>query len=204
MNKLKVLHYLKAFGYEFIDKNLHFSSSKENDFLELKQRIEACRLCQLSKKRQHSLIANKFEKTKLMILDSFASKSENESGILLNSMKGRKLLELLKEHLKLEAHDFYLAYVYKCFTSQNDAFALKQCLPYFWAEFKLCSPKILLILGKESFENIGFDEYESLKGELFSHQNTWVLPSFDVDFILKNPSFEKDFIKDLNKIKALL
>lgn len=204
MNRIRNLHYLKSFGYEFVSKELKIQSI-QSDFVYLKASIAHCELCVLSKKREHSFIEPYFKQAKLMIVDSFASKDENKSGVLLNSTKGEKLLNTLKKVLELDQNEVYMSYVYKCFSGgKNDALALKQCLPYFWAEFKLVKPRVLLILGEDSFVNLGFDDFKRLRGELFTHKNVWMMPSFDIDFILKNPSCEKEFINDLNKIKGLL
>ena len=204
LNKIRNLHYLKSFGYEFVSKELDYKD-QEGDFERLKDRVSNCQLCFLSKKRCKSLIEPHLKPARLMILDSFAEKNEDKSGKLLVSHKGKKLLFLLKEVLNLSQDEIFISYVYKCFSAgKNDAFALSSCLPYFWSEFKLLRPKVLLVLGEDSFVNLGFDDFKRLRGEVFSHLKSWVLPSFSLEFIIKNPSFEQEFIKDLNKIKALL
>lgn len=204
MSRIRNLHYLKSFGYEFVSKELNFTS-KESDFAHLRASVSRCELCSLSKKRHHSLIEPHLKPAKLMILDTFADKSEDESGSLLLSNKGEKLLNLLKTALNLSQDDFFLSYVYKCFSGgKNDASALSSCLPYFWSEFYLVKPRVLLVLGEDSFENLGFDDFKKLRGELFTHLKAWVMPTFSVEFIIKNPSFELEFLNDLSKIKGLL
>lgn len=204
MSKIRNLHYLKSFGYEFVDKELPIQEIK-SDFMELRKDISVCELCALSKKRKNALVEPFLKQSKLMVLDSFADKNEDESGILLNSRKGKKLLNLIKAVLDLKQDEIYISYVYKCFSgNKNDALALSLCLPYFWAEFRLIKPSVLLILGEDSFINLGFEDFARLRGELWTYKNSWIMPSFDIDFILKNPSYEKEFVKDLNKIKGLL
>lgn len=204
MSRIRNLHYLKSFGYEFVSKELNFTS-KESDFAHLRASVSRCELCSLSKKRHHSLIEPHLKPAKLMILDTFADKSEDESGSLLLSNKGEKLLNLLKTALNLSQDEIFLSYVYKCFSGgKNDANALSSCLPYFWSEFCLVKPRVLLVLGEDSFENLGFDDFKRLRGELFTHLKAWVMPTFSVEFIIKNPSFELEFLNDLSKIKGLL
>lgn len=204
MSRIRNLHYLKSFGYEFVSKNFEIHSI-QSDFANLKESISRCELCTLSKKREKPLIETEFKRAKLMILDSFASKEESKSGNLLQSTKGEKLLNALKNVLDLNQDELYISYIYKCFSGgKNDDLALKQCLPYFWAEFRLIKPRVLLVLGEDSFINLGFDDFKRFRGEIFTHKNAWIMPSFDMDFILKNPSFEKEFLNDLNKIKGLL
>lgn len=204
MSRIRNLHYLKSFGYEFVSKELKFQSI-QSDFANLKANVKHCELCALSKKREKSLIEVEFKRAKVMIVDSFASKDESKRGILLACDKGEKLLNALKSTLGLDRSEIYMSYIYKCFCGgKNDELARQQCLPYLWREFELIKPRVLLVLGEDSFGNLGFDDFKRLRGELFTHKNAWVLPTFSVEFVLKNPSFEREFINDLNKIKGLL
>ena len=200
---LRSLFYLRAFGYDFLeDIN---KDSKYNSYESLQEQIYSCKLCVFSKKRKHLFFPKKKKDIKLFIIDSFVKKQENENGIFMDSKQNTKLKFLLKQHLNLEKKDYYISYIYKCFCDEkNDDFALKQCLPYIFEEFSLLKPKLILCLGENAFKALGFKDFKQLRGELFIFFNAWFLPSFDVDFILKNPSLEEKFIKDLKKIKAFL
>ncbi|EMV9652788.1 hypothetical protein AADV22_001764, partial [Campylobacter jejuni] len=55
-----------------------------------------------------------------------------------------------------------------------------------------------------TFKSLGFKDYHILKGEVFAYKNFFIMPSYDLDFIEKNPSYEKNFIQDLKKIKGFL
>lgn len=204
MSRIRNLYYLKSFGVEFVSKELKFQSI-QSDFANLKATVSSCELCVLSKKREKPLIESEFKTAKVMIVDSFASKDESKSGILLACQRGEILLNAIKSTLGLEKSEIYMSYVYKCFCGgKNDALARQRCLPYLWREFELVKPRVLLVLGEDSFENLGFDDFKRLRGELFTHKNAWIMPSFSLEFVFKNPSFEKEFIDDLNKIKGLL
>lgn len=234
-DKIRNLHYLKSFGYEFISKenvllsaenlgenqnvqNLHtqnldanlkgqkFNETSKNvrqKFIKLRAEVCKCELCALSKKRKNALMENAFKPCKIMVVSSFADKSEDESGVVLDSTRGVWLKSAINS--ALNESEFYTSYIYKCFNAhKNDANALFQCLPYFWAEFELINPRFLLILGEESFENLGFADFKRLRGEVFSHLNAFVMATFSVEFIEKNPSFKAEFMSDLSKIKAFL
>ncbi|MED7853017.1 hypothetical protein VWN94_10095, partial [Campylobacter coli] len=41
-----------------------------------------------------------------------------------------------------------------------------------------------------------------LRGEIFAYKNFFIMASFELEFIEKNPSCEKIFIQDLKKIKG--
>ncbi len=201
---IRELHYLKAIGYDFIDENLKNEVSNQS-FKELQNSVKNCTLCHFSKTRKYSLMEKEQKKVKLFILASFAQKSENESGILLNSLRGENFERILQENLGLKREDFYFSYLFKCFSfSKFDNFSLQSCLPFFWSELKLIKPKLVLCLGEYAFEGLGFRDFNALRGELFAYKDFFILPSFELEFIEKNPSFKKEFIEDLKKLKGFL
>lgn len=252
MSKIRNLHYLKSFGYEFFGENFSNLNEKfytlnslkntnlsenshtqnprfslknfnknfkqnlsknlanlskfktmQQKFINLRADIEKCELCTLSKKRKNSLIEKEFKPCKMMIISNFADKSEDESGIILNSTRGDLLKSMINE--ALGEINFYQSYIYKCFNAhKNDASALFQCLPYFWAEFELISPRVLLILGQDCFENLGFKDFQRVRGAVFSHFESKIIATYSIEFIEKNPSHKADFMGDLSKIKAFL
>ena len=137
---IRSLYYLKAMGFNFVDTHINHFEQVQN-FQELKQLVSSCTLCQFSKTRKFSLMEPKIKNAKLLILDVFGQKSENESGILLNSKKGEKLKHYIYQILGLCDEDFYFSYLFKCFCNGKfDDFSLQSCLPFFWNELKLIQP----------------------------------------------------------------
>lgn len=201
---IRDLHYLKAIGYNFINENFENTSEIKN-FESLKESVSKCTLCHFSKTRKHALIEKKAKKVKLFIIDSYAQKSENESGNLLESKKGEILKQYLYEILGLKQECFYFSYLFKCFSaSKIDNFSLQSCLPFLLSELKLIQPNFILCLGEYAFKALGFEAYNTLRGEIFAYQNSFMMASFGLDFIERNPSLKKDFIEDLKKIKGYL
>ncbi len=72
---------------------------------------------------------------------------------------------------------------------------------HFLERTKTDSTCFLLCLGEYTFKSLGFKDYHILKGEVFAYKNFFIMPSYDLDFIEKNPSYEKNFIQDLKKLK---
>ncbi len=201
---IRTLHYLKAMGYNFTDENStqHF---KIQNFKDLRKNIQECTLCHFSKSRHFTLMEKEIKNTSLMIVDMFAHKDENEKGILLNSKKGKRLKFYLKEILGLCEKEFYFSYLFKCFSNEKfDDFSLQSCLPFFWNELELVQPKVILCLGEYPFKSLGFADFNTLRGEIFAYKNFFIMASFELEFIEKNPSYEKNFIQDLKKIKGFL
>ncbi len=201
---IRDLYYLKAMGYDFINEDLKNNFSIQG-FKELQNSVKNCTLCHFSKTRKYALMEEKQKNVKLLILGSFAQKSENESGILLDSSRGENLQKILQEILGLGREDFYFSYLFKCFSHLKfDDFSLQSCLPFFWNEFKLIKPKLVLCLGEYAFKSLGFGDFNALRGEIFACEDFFILPSFELEFIEKNPSYKEKFIDDLKKLKGFL
>lgn len=201
---IRTLHYLKAMGYDFVDKS-NLSQKKTDSFQTLYSSVSNCTLCNFYKARKHALMEQKQKNVKLFILDTHAQKKENESGILLSGSKGELLQDYLKDTLGLVRDEFYVSYIFKCFSSgKNDDFSLQSCLPFFWNEIELIQPKILLCLGEYVFKALGFSNFNSTRGGIFTYKNFFVLASFSLEFLDRNPSQKKEFINDLMKIKGYL
>lgn len=202
---LKELHYLKAFGYEFLEQKTH-TLNLGQDFKDLYLKVSNCELCAFSKRRKHCLLPQSLKKEKkLLILKTFVSRAENESGEILSSKNDQILKNSLKTYTQLEQEDFYLSYVLKCFSDCcADEQALSFCLPYFFDELSLVRPKLILCLGELCFKWLGFDNFKSLRGQIITFHNALLMPSFDLDFLSKNPSYYNEFIKDLTKLKGYL
>ncbi len=191
---IRTLHYLKAMGYDFTDENLKLHSKIEN-FKDLRKNIQECTLCHFSKSRCFTLMENEIKNASLMIVDTLAHKNENEKGVLLNSKK-EKLKFYLKEILGLCEKEFYFSYLFKCFSNGKfDDFSLQSCLPFFWNELELVQPKMILCLGEYPFKSLGFSDFNALRGEIFAYKNFFIMASFELEFIEKNPSCEKFLYK---------
>ncbi|WP_279042825.1 uracil-DNA glycosylase family protein [Campylobacter helveticus] len=201
---IRSLHYLKAMGYHFSPQNISKINTID-DFKTLRNKVSVCTLCNFSKTRRKILMEERLKSCKLFILDTHASKNENENGILLQSKKGEFLVNSIEKTLNLSRDEFYFSYIFKCFSAnKNDDFALHSCLPFLLNEIKLIKPKILLCLGEYALKSLGFKDFKTLRGELFAYENFFILASFDGEFLERNPSFKEEFFKDLKKIKGLL
>lgn len=201
---IRSLYYLKAMGYNFTDKPSNIQPKIKN-FENLRSNIQKCNLCHFSKFRRFTLMENQLKPVNLMILDTFGQKIENENGYILESKKGKTLQSYIYNILGLKKEQFYFSYLLKCFSNGKfDDFSLQSCLPFFWNEVELLQPKFVLCLGEYAFNSLGFSDFNALRGEIFTHKNFFFMASFDLEFIEKNPSYKKDFMEDLKKIKGFL
>ncbi|RKO65201.1 hypothetical protein CKA54_01890 [Campylobacter sp. P255] len=203
MNK-RSLHYLKAFGFEYFNeqrKIRHLNLS----FSELNERVKNCRLCHFSKLRKYTLMEKEVKNAKILIYQAFIDKEENESGKFFASKNKQELLKLCKELLNLTENEIYFSYMFKCFSNfKFDEQAMRLCLPYFYNELDFVKTKMILCLGKEAFFGLGFKDFQRYKGQCLHFNHCLLMPSYDLNFLSKNPSFYAEFLEDIKKIKGYL
>ncbi|AJC86063.1 uracil-DNA glycosylase family protein [Campylobacter sp. RM16704] len=198
------LHYLRAFGFEYIEEQMQFKKHDLN-FEELKDKVKNCKLCHFSKLRKNILMEKEVKNAKIIIFQSFVDKDENESGKLFASKAKQELLQICKELLNLSENEIYFSYMIKCFSNfKIDEYAVNSCLPYFYSELEFIKAKLVLCLGKEAFAGLGFENFQKYKGQWLHFNNILLLPSYDLNFLNKNPSFYTEFIEDIKKIKGYL
>ncbi|CAM4040113.1 uracil-DNA glycosylase family protein [Campylobacter armoricus] len=203
MDKRK-LYYLKAFGFEYIEEQIKIKNFDLN-FQELREKIKNCKLCHFSKQRKNVLMEKEAKNAKILIFQSFIDKDENESGKLFASKSKQEFLRVCKEFLNLNEDDIYFSYMLKCFSNfKVEEQALKSCLPYFYNELELIKTKLILCLGKEAFNGLGFENFEKYKGQWLRFNDMLLLSTYDLNFVSKNPSFYAEFIDDIKKIKGYL
>nr|WP_157887329.1 uracil-DNA glycosylase family protein [Campylobacter pinnipediorum] len=120
-------------------------------------------------------------------------------------------MELLRKYLKFSERDFYISYLLHCKKQMSldlsDCFL--KCRPYLDEEMNFINPKIIVALGEDVFLNLYIQNaknssFESLRGSFLKFGNAFLMATYSLDKIIKNPSLQANFINDLNKIKDVL
>ncbi|MSN96105.1 uracil-DNA glycosylase [Campylobacter sp. FMV-PI01] len=208
MTKFQQLLAYKAFGYEFVDDEL-LNLEKKSYFQsldDLRLNLKTCELCNLSKSRTNTVFSKQLN-AKLMIIRLYPNKFEDKSGKVadINS----KFKEKLLQYTCLGEDEIYVSYLVKCLCTSKvvDDFIYK-CSPYAFDEIEKINPKIIITMGdicsKTILKDKNLPNLEISHGSIFRENKRFILPFFDVDFILSNPSKIEIFNEDLKKIKELL
>ncbi|QKG29515.1 uracil-DNA glycosylase [Campylobacter sp. RM16187] len=211
---LRQLHYLKAFGYRYINPSfgLHIKNNVSNDIKELEEQIKNCNLCELCKSRNNALVGSGRLDSKIMFISDTPSVSEDISGRFLEGSIGEKFCKVIYEILGLNKHEFYMTSIIKCKIHQNNLainLSYELCKPYLMSQIDIISPKIIVALGENVFLNLinnleRTNSFESIRGNVLRFKNSYLMATYSPAWVLKNPSKEQALIDDLNKIKGLL
>lgn len=185
MEKKRILYYLSLFGFSYYNENL--INDKSYDI----KNIKNCKLCNLYKTK-HNFYENLVKKSKIFILSS--------SNLDLQDVNNFN--DILKKSLNLTLSNIFFTSLVKCSNDYKNE-NIKICFNYFLNEFIESEANILILLGENLKNLLYLDNF--FVGEKifynFNNKKIKVLINYDFYFIKKNPSYEKDFINNLNKLK---
>ena len=205
---------LKLIGFKYIkpidiNKKNQFYSKDSKNFEEIKIKIDKCQLCDFYKNRKNSFIGYGNIKSDILFLGFQPSIQEN---VFQNRVEGKaiKLLRtIIKSTLDISFENIYYTTILKCRLknnlnkSNNLSKEIDECLIHLKEQIKFISPKIIITLGKESFEAFTAYKfnYQDLKGKIIEFDNYKLIPIESLYSILKNPTLKKEIFINFQLIQ---
>lgn len=215
--KYKLLHhlnFLESIGYKY-HKSLDLISNDINsvklpdNLTALKNTVEHCYLCELSKGRKNTVFGEGNENAKIMFIGDSPSSMEDETARIFVGRTGELLTKMIENVLNIKREDVYISNIVKCKGSLNSNPSKSEadlCKSYLFKQIELVKPDILVALGEFAF-NLLTDEDVNLskvRGQTINYRNMILVPTFHPSFLLRNPSSKKEAYVDMLKIKNLL
>lgn len=211
---LENLYRLKSLGFNYVDpispnKSQDQTSSLPNSYETLAQTIRGCHLCDLSKSRSQSMVGQGTLHPKIVFLDAFVSSAEDESNGYYTGRSGVMLRDMIEKVLGLSVDDVYITHAVKCKPfgfQQPSPSECSSCSPFLHKQLEILSPKIIVPLGCDAYELLTHDtsDFDRLRGQKIPFGNSHIIPLFHPTFLLRNPSFKKETMRDLQTIKEAL
>lgn len=210
---LQNLYRLKAIGFDYCDpvtaNPVDTSGELPGDLAALHAMIARCHLCDLSKHRKQSLSGRGGAGARVMIVDAFVSMAQDEEGDYFAGRAGTSLAAMVEKVLMLPASEVYLTHIVKCraagagIPTESEC---NSCRPYWRKELELADPKVVIALGPEAYRLMTGDDgdFERLRGHPITFENRTLVPIYHPNFLLRNPSFKKETLYDLQNIKGML
>jgi len=209
---LQNLYRLKAIGFEYIDP---FSVNKKNNFTkpnsleELKQDINTCHLCDLSKSRTQSMSGFGNQNADIMIIDYCVSLNDDNSNSYYNGRSGEILKNMITNVLNLHIDDIYFTHAIKCKPLNSNTPSSSEwdsCKNYLFSQIELVKPKIIITLGQEAYAKVTSenDNFNSVRGHVIDFKEYKLIPIFHPNHLLQNPDDKKIALNDLKTIKSRL
>jgi DNA polymerase len=211
---LENLYRLKALGFSYVDP-INPNSIKAqplslpNSYDPLIQTIQGCHLCDLSKSRSQSMTGYGSKNPKIVFIDAFVSSAEDESNNYYVGRSGGMLRDMIEKVLQLGLHDVHITHAVKCkpFGFQHPSESeCSSCYPLLQKQLDILNPQIIVTLGADAYRLLTHDEsnFESVRGHIIPFGKSSIIPIFHPTYLVRNPSFKKEAMRDLTTIKETL
>ena len=214
MALLENLYRLKSLGFNYVDpinpnKIQTQSLSLPSSYEELLEAIKGCHLCDLSKSRRQSMPGYGSLRPKIVFLDAFVSSAEDESNGYYVGRSGSMLRDMIEKVLHLALEDVTLTHAVKCKPfgfQQPSSSECNSCSPFLHKQLDMLAPSLIVTLGSEAYRLLTHDEsdFERVRGHVIPFGNTSIIPIFHPTYLVRNPSFKKEAMRDLQTIKEAL
>lgn len=210
---LQNLYRLKSLGFEYCDpivaNTVDIKGELPNDIAALQSMVAQCHLCDLSKHRKQTLSGRGHTGARVMIVDAFVSMAQDEEGDYFAGRAGTSLAAMVEKVLLLPRSDIYLTHIVKCRASGDGIpteSECNSCRPYWKKEIELVNPEIVITLGPEAYRLLSGEgsDFERLRGHPIDFDGRRLVPLYHPAFLLRNPSFKKETMRDLQNIKGML
>lgn len=171
---------------------------------ELKKQVDGCEKCKLCKGRQNIVFGVGNTNANIMFIGEGPGADEDRIGEPFVGKAG-KLMDLAFETVGIKRDDVYIANIVKCRPPANrdpEQDEVESCIGYLGNQVRLINPKVIVLLGRISLQNILGKEYKitSARGNWVERKGIKYMPTWHPAALLRDESKKIDFIKDLKLV----
>ena len=197
---LNNLYLLKTMGYKYINENELLNNSNSNllpsNINELNDIVNNCNLCSISNSCNNKIFFKGDYKSKIIFIVNKAFKDDKTYELFKN---------ILKSILNIDIQNILILNVLKCDANINtDDYKndIDLCKRYTLKQIEILKPKLIIALGS-SYKYLK-EENNIKKGILLKYNNIDLFVSYDLEYILRNPSIKKDVLIHYKKINTIM
>ena len=175
---------------------------------ELIGEIGECRKCRLCENRTNVVPGEGNPKAEIMFIGEGPGRDEDMQGRPFVGASGQ-LLDKMIHAIGMERTEVYIANVVKCRPPMNRNPEIDEaaaCMPYLRNQFKLITPRIIVLLGKVACRYVLQDEtpISRLRGNWILRKGVWFMPTYHPSALLRAPEKKKEAWEDFKMVKAKL
>ena len=209
---LKQLYQLQSLSYHYTSLTPYTDKASftlPHNLENLAKQASECHLCPLSKSRKSVVFGEGNPNAEVLFVGDVPGAMEDNVGKpFLGSLDGL-LTKMIENVLLLSKEDVYLTYLLKCHPYNHAPITTTQaytCNPYLLKQIDLIKPKVIVALGATAYHYLTGDSgsIAQIRGVIRKEKNYAIVPTYDLGYILKNPTIKKEVLDDLRKVKALL
>ncbi len=178
-----------------------------DDFELLKQEVNQCTKCALSKTRTNVVFGEGSQNAGIMLIGEGPGYYEDQQGRPFVGKSGQLLDKILdvcgftrKEHV-------FIGNIVKCRPPNNrDPLPEEResCLPYLYKQIEMIEPKIIILLGATALKGL-IDpnaKITKVRGEWLNWNDRLVMPTFHPSALLRNEKLKRPVWEDFKKVVA--
>lgn len=178
---------------------------KMYNYEELKQFVDTCTRCPLSRTRCRAVMGKGNLKSPILFVAEAPGNCEDRDGIPFTGKSGELLDKMLAE-AGMTRDEIYLTNIVKCHPPGNRDPQINEqeaCIPYLKYETLLLRPKIIVCLGRIAAQRIIRPDYRITKehGTFLYRKNTYLTAVYHPSAVLRDDSKEAETIADLKAIR---
>ena len=171
---------------------------------EVKNAIKDCNKCILCAKRKNIVFGVGNENADIMFIGEGPGADEDAQGIPFVGKAGQ-LMNKAFDVVGLDREEVYIANIVKCRPPNNrdpEQDEILGCINYLRNQVMIVKPKIIVLLGRISLQNILGKEYKitASRGKWFEKKGIFYMPTWHPAALLRDETKKIDFIKDLEEV----
>ena len=171
---------------------------------EIKEQIKNCNKCKLCKQRKNIVFGVGNENADLMFIGEGPGADEDTQGIPFVGKAGQ-LMNKAFDVVGINREDVYIANIVKCRPPNNrdpEQDEIAACINYLRNQVMIVKPKIIVLLGRISLQNILGAEYKitASRGKWVEKKGIHYMPTWHPAALLRDETKKIDFINDLKEV----
>lgn len=171
---------------------------------ELKDVAINCNRCKLSTGRKNIVFGVGNENADIMFIGEGPGADEDTQGIPFVGKAGQ-LMNKAFDVVGIEREEVYIANIVKCRPPNNrdpEQDEVLSCINYLRNQVMIVKPKIIVLLGRISLQNILGKEYKitASRGKWVEKKGILYMPTWHPAALLRDETKKIDFIRDLKEV----
>ena len=177
----------------------------------LQQSISGCRKCPSRAGRLTALAGQGNQDASVFVISEPPNADEDRSGRYLSG-QAQHLFTAMLQTIQLDQAYFFTG-ILKCFSFKDYRFSEEEagfCSEYLQAQIEQTQPAVILVLGAAPSQTMlqSKNSFNELRGKVYSvtinNHDYPLLISYHPAYLLRNPLFKREALKDLILLKNLL
>ena len=171
---------------------------------EVKKTIKDCNKCKLCTRRKNIVFGVGNENADVMFIGEGPGADEDAQGIPFVGKAGQ-LMNKAFDVVGIEREEVYIANIVKCRPPNNrdpESDEVLGCINYLRNQVMIVKPKIIVLLGRISLQNILGKEYKitASRGKWVEKKGIYYMPTWHPAALLRDETKKIDFIRDLKEV----